>query len=292
MNLRTVLAILAASLVGLCGTGCIIVAGDDWSCCWLGSSVWTEAQTERLSIAPAGLRSLEVFTHNGAVTFEALPGGAGEPYVEVKKKTGGRSMDDAREAMENLEVFVEAVGEGTQRIGYRWNRPKRPHWSAKVSFDVHAPADVRFEAETHNGAVRVSGAAADVRTTTHNGEVNIASSGGELSAITHNGSIAVKYAGPELKLETHNGRVTANLDGCAAVRGDITTHNGEVEVVLGERTSARIDASTHNGGIKCGVPMDDSRSSKGQLSGKVGGGEGRLDISTHNGGVQIRNTAG
>ncbi len=146
----------------------------------------------------------------------------------MTKKAGGLTLADAERALEAIDVYVERTGADTQRIGWKWQGPKRSAWGARVSFDIRGPARLGFDGETHNGAVEITGVSEEVRVVTHNGPVNVESSGGRLYAETHNGKIVATYAGDDLTLTTHNGRVTADLNRCGAVTGSITTHNGSV----------------------------------------------------------------
>ena len=277
----------AVTLAVLPAGGCIVIGGGVW---WGFPTVWTEAVTERVAISTDGLNAMAVRTHNGSVTLEGQDA-AQEAYVIVTKKAGASTAPGAAEAMAALETFVEPAGDGTLNIGYRWSVPKKGGWTQQVSFEVHAPAHVAIDAESHNGAIRVANVTGDVRVETHNGGVTVSSREGRLQAETHNGRIAATYIGESVLLETHNGSVTADLSGCASVAGSITTHNGGVEIVVGDAMSARLVASTHNGGIRCAVPLSEMESSRRKLEGVLGGGAGRLAVTTHNGSVRVK-TAG
>jgi hypothetical protein len=240
----------------------------------------------------AGLSELEVRTHNGTITFDGQPSGSTGGMVMVTKKAGGRNSEDADAAFNAIEVFVERVGEDTQRIGWKWRGIKRPAWSARVSFDIKAPGQLSLTAKTHNGAVTIMGVTGDVRAETHNGPVNVNSRDGELYAETHNGRITATYSGSDITLTTHNGTITADLNQCETVAGDITTHNGGVQVVVGNDTSTTLDCRTHNGSIEVDVPIKQSKMSKRRLTGTIGSGDGNLNVTTHNGSVRIRPSAG
>lgn len=283
MRYSRLFVLLAGTLV-LGQTGCVLING--------GSRVWTPVVTEKLPIDTENLRALEVRTHNGTIAFDGQPAGTPDAYVTVSKKAGGRSREDAEEALAALNVFVESAGDGTQRIGWKWNGIKRRGWIAAVSFDVHAPEDVRFDAQTHNGAITIQGAASDVHVQTHNGRVEVNSKAGKLYAKTHNGGITAHYDGRDVTLVTHNGHVTADLNRCGAIGGRIQTHNGSVDVIVGERTSARLECRSYNGGIRCDVPLQDTLVKRRRLSGTMGSGEGKLDVTTHNGRIRIKSSAG
>lgn len=282
---------LAACVLPLTGTGCIVVGIGGWSS-WGGPAVWTEASTSQISIDSANLQAMEVRTHNGSITFDGQPAGATEALVHVTVKAGGLTQADAERAFEAVDVYVVRVGAGMQRIGWKWKGIKQSTWRAQVDFDIKAPGELSFDGETHNGAIKIMGVAGDVRVVTHNGPVNVESRDGRLHAKTHNGSIVAAYVGDHLTLRTHNGRVAADVNRCAALTGSITTHNGSIEIVVGDGMSADLSCQTHNGSITCDVPLDASHFSRRKLTGTIGSGEGDLDIVTHNGSVRIRRVTG
>lgn len=279
-------AFVLLGAVSLMASGCIVV-GVGWS----GPISWTASATEERPIDTAGLSALEVRTRNGSVTLAGQPAGTADASVTITKKAGGLTPADAEEALDAIEVFVERVGAGTQRMGWRWRGLKHPTWRAQVSFEIRAPGEINFRGETHNGPVIVSGLVGDVWIETHNGRVEVQSGAGKLYAETHNGRINATYAGDDITLVTHNGSVTADLTECAVIDGRITTHNGGVEVAVGEGASVKLTCHTHNGSIRCNAPLNDSHIERHRLTGRIGSGEGDLSVTTHNGGVRIR-TAG
>lgn len=291
MITRARLMCLLAAVVALSSTGCIVISGTDWTWC-CGSTVWSEGPSERLRIDAADLKALEVRTHNGPISFGAQPAGTSEAYVIVTKKGGGKTIAEAEEALEAIEVYVKPAGGGTQKVGWKWKGNKRSTWRAHVGFEIHAPGNLRFDGETHNGSVKIKGVAGEVHLVTHNGRVTVDSSGGKLYAKTHNGKIAADYAGNDVTLITHNGKVVADLRQCAALNADITTHNGGVEVVVGEDTSGNLTCRTHNGTIQCDVPVDNLKASRRKLTGRIGSGEGDVAVATHNGSIRIAKAEG
>ena len=284
MKRSNMLVLMAGAALLAANSGCIVIGVGGWH----GPAIWTETVTERMPIETAGLTAIEAKTHNGSITFEAQPVGAGEAFVTITKKTGGTCAADAEAAMAALDVSVEPVDNGTVRLGWKWAGVKHPSWSARVEFDIHAPGNLRFEAESHNGPLEVSGIEGDVRLETHNGSINTASGNGTLYARTHNGPVTAAYAGGDVTLLTHNGRIVADLSDCLAVQGRLTSHNGGIEVIVGGGTSAKVDCQTHNGGISCDAPVTTVRTTKHRLTATVGDGAGNLDVSTHNGGVRIK----
>lgn len=283
MVTRAKMICLSAGVLAFLNSGCIV-----GGFAWFGPRVWTAEQTERFAIETDALKALDVTTHNGRIAFTGLPAGASDAYVVVTRKGGGVTFGAAEEALAAIDVFVESAGDGTQRIGWRWNGVRHAGWGARVHFDIHAPGNVNLTAKSHNGGIKISGSSAEVRAVTHNGRLTVASTGARLVAETHNGGINATFGGDDVTLITHNGSIVADLVGSSAPGGSITTHNGGVTAVLGPEASTTLRCRTGNGGIRCNVPLMSSEVSRHRLSGTIGSGEGRLGVTTHNGGIRIK----
>jgi len=279
------LGILALSVVSALTSGCVVFvsAGCDWD---HSPAVWTE-ETVQLAIDSSGLTAMEVRTDNGEIDFTGQP--AGTPgTVAVRKKAGGRDMEEAKAAMDAIEITSERLANGEQKLGWRWKGFKKSNWAADVAFAIQAPGNIRLDAETHNGAVTATGLTGDVQVTTHNGKIKVDSRSGKLDAETHNGAIAVTYAGPSITLETHNGEIKADLRESERIRGDMTTHNGAIEISVGSSTAADVVAETNNGRVSHDASITVGSSEKSRLEGKIGPGGERLELSTHNGSISIK----
>lgn len=276
---RPLRILLLTGFLGMASAGCMI-----------GNRVWTQAVTETMSLN-SGVTALSVETHNGRIEYEGQAG-PNDSTVSVTKRAGGRTLSDAQRAYDALEVYAESSDGGHYRIGWRWKQPKRSGWSADVSFSILGPANIRFDAETHNGSVRVANVAGEVRLETHNGGISVSSSGSLLKAETHNGSIDASFDGGEIQLSTHNGGVTADLSRSASIGGTIRTHNGAVRVTVSDRTASNVTCTTHNGRISFEPAMRVSKVGRTRVEGQLGDGGRPLAITTHNGSIRMKKNAG
>lgn len=289
MTTRTKILGLLALPSFLLSQGCIIVGVHGWSD---HPKVWSESVSEEFSIDSAGVSALEIRTHNGPIGFSGSDDASGAIHVIATKKAGGRSADDARAALDALEVYSEPSGNGTQKIGWRWHGVHYSRWQAKVSFDITGPSELNIDAETRNGRLHIADVDGDVRIATRNGGIRVEAARGKLSATTRNGPISASYSGGDLILTTRNGSIAADLGECVAPNAILTTRNGRIELVVGEAISGQLTASTRNGSIRCDVPMTQSTITRRQLTGRLGDGRGTLDIATRNGGIRIKKTSG
>jgi len=263
--------------------GCVVVGGIGFGGC--GPTKWQES-TESLSINAAGVNELQIRSHNGEIVYA---GDQDSPEIKVTavKKGGGRSEEQAAEALEAIEVFVEPADDGVQKLGWRWKGDKRLNWSAQVNFEIAGPAGVALDIETHNGRVNVSGADASAHIVTHNGRIGAEVGGDTLYARTHNGAISATFAGKSATLLTHNGGIDAALAAVGSVGGKIETHNGSVEVEFGPQAGSKVLCQTHNGRIKSELPGAGKPASR-RLETVVGEGGDPLTVSTHNGAIRLR----
>ncbi len=282
---RQSLALFGLFAAATLTSGCVVVigAGCDWD---HSPAVWTE-ETVQLKIETTGLTALEVRTHNGEIEFTGQQVGT-PATATVRKKAGGSSGEDAREALAAIEIISEHSSSGEQELGWRWKGVKKSRWAADVAFAIQAPGTLRFDAETHNGAVTANGVVGDTMIVTHNGKVVVDAKDGKLHAETHNGAIAATYSGPSVTLESHNGEIKADLRQSGKVRGDITTHNGAIELSVGAGTAADLIAETDNGRVNFEGPITVGAADKSRLEGKLGAGGDRLELTTHNGSINIK----
>ena len=73
--MRTKLISSAVLLFCLPVAGCLVVTTDGSTWCWRGTTVWAES-TETLTVDTAGVQTLAVQTHNGAVVVNGQSEGA------------------------------------------------------------------------------------------------------------------------------------------------------------------------------------------------------------------------
>ncbi len=293
-----------ACLLATCGTlGFLPLAG----CLWVSNpAVWTEEVTDELRIETADLTRLEARTHNGAISYVGHPDHEPAATVVVTKKGGGLTGQDAQDALQAIDVYVEKRGSKAKRLTWRWSKPRKSTWGARVSYKIDAPANLALDAQTHNGGVDLSGMEADATVVTHNGSasalackgnlhivthnggVEVESSGGSLYAETHNGRINADYGGEDLTLLTHNGWVHADLGNGRPVGGSIVTHNGGITLSVGEELSADLTCTTHNGTIRSDASWQVHEVSRRKVVGRLGQGGPSLTATTHNGSIRIK----
>jgi len=247
-------------------------------------TVYLESR-EQIVLSPQGVSALSVHTHNGAVKAAGVADAAGRIVVDVDKRAGGIGQDDARKALDAIEIVTAQDG-GTQTLAWRWPAAHPAHWQATVAFDIHMPADFHLSVETHNGGVSAANVNGDVTLVTHNGGVTVRGGGEDLVVRTHNGGINVQSPAKNVQLRTHNGRISAQLDCAGPLGGVVISHNGGVDVDLHDSASARLSCSTHNGRVSFSHGGTEL-SGYGEVLVDVGGGGEELHVETHNGSIKV-----
>lgn len=265
-------------------------------------TVWTDDVTESISLDVAGANRMDINTHNGQIDYRGDDTAA--PSVEVIKRGGGSTPEEAEAALEAIEIVQEYDGDAF-RLYWRWKDGKSLNWRAHVAFDVTGPSSISLSTTTHNGSINIHSVTGDLRaqshngrimakeiagsveSETHNGGITIAGRGARLQGETHNGSIDVTWVGEDVALSTHNGGVDADLSECAEVGGRIATHNGKVRVATGPATAFALDAESKRGKVETGVNLASGKATRNSASGSLNGGTQRLSISTNNGSIVI-----
>ncbi len=284
---RLIGVVLGATVLTLT-TGCLVERAFGGTGGLGSSTVWSDQVEQELRVDTSGIAKFHVRTHNGSIQHTGTSVAGSTATVVVTKKGGGRTMADAEAALAAIQIVSKTDADGVHRLGWEWSGKKGKKWVGQVCFQIEAPKTLRFDGKTHNGEIRVSDVAANVKVVTHNGQIHVDGRGSTLYAETHNGEVVADYEGEDVTLRTHNGGVTADLGDCTAIDARIETHNGGVELLVGQAASAKLECETHNGRIRVDLPMSATRHSQDGLKGILGEGEGELKVQTHNGSISVK----
>lgn len=235
---------------------------------WWNSQPWTDGEPFHWQgEAPAG-GTVEVHNINGGIRAVLATGN--EVVVDATRR--GKKDDPD-------EVEIEVTQEGNRLIiCARYPSPSGDlnecgdqqvqDFDVVVEFKIQVPAGLRFEPETVNGGIEVTGLKGPVEATTVNGSVDVSTTG-------------------SAQVRTVNGSITAVL---GKVDGDLEfeTVNGAIEVSLPARSNFDLDARASNGSIDTDLAVAVSgRVKRNHLKGQVGSGGPNLRLSTVNGGITL-----
>lgn len=261
---------------------------------------------------PNGNR-LTLATRNGALTVtesaddmmhyraEKTGGDADDIGFVVRRFGGGLAVCAIFD--EDSEECTEDGIRGRDRRGWQWNRNR-----ARVAITVSVPKGVRLIAQSGNGDVSVSTAAAEARVASGNGKVRVRGVRGRVNASSGNGEVTIDdVAGPveassgngdvsvgtvegPVKASSGNGDILVSMERLAGSGDlDFSTGNGRIEVTLPNDFSGEVDANTGSGRITTDFPIRlTGRISPTRLRGTIGDGKRRLTMNTGNGSLELR----
>jgi bifunctional DNA-binding transcriptional regulator/antitoxin component of YhaV-PrlF toxin-antitoxin module len=218
-------------------------------------------------LAPGG--RVEIININGQIQVDPSSGNTLE--VVAVKTARGSTVEDAKRALERVEIVDTASGAGV-RIETRI--PRQSGWftsSPSVRYSVRVPpgANVRFA--TTNGGVELRGISGTIEAETTNGGITARDISGSIEASTTNGGVDVDLA--------RLGEGGARL-GCT---------NGGIRLRLPSDARASISARITNGGIDTGgITLDASESSRRSLEARMNGGGPSVRAECTNGGFTLR----
>lgn len=221
-------------------------------------------------------------------------GNAGDVTFDVRERSG-----------DDVEICTVYRGMSHCDPNHSWDDIR-----VSVRYIVDVPKGLRLRANTGNGDVLITQAAAEVEATTGNGDVLIRESLGRVNVSTGNGDVTVTAAGGPVKVSTGNGRVLATTSRgpieASTGGGDIdvkmsslpadmnslsfTTGNGAVRVTLPSDFNGEIDANTGNGSITTDFELRvQGRLTTSRLRGIVGNGNGPIiKLRSGNGRLEVR----
>jgi hypothetical protein len=175
------------------------------------------------------------------------------------------------EVAAKAEIAVEASAD---RVDIETRFEKSWLWGDKVQVDylIKVPTGTRLELiKVVNSGVRVRGVTGQATVEAVNGNLDLAglASGGKFQTV--NGSIDIEFtavsARDDIVIETVNGNGTLSVPADAAFS---------------------FVGKTVNGSIECGLPLEKSRSSRGDVVGTVRSGGASVTLKSINGNLRVR----
>ena len=278
MNVRaTLLAVLL-----LVSTGCIVAIN------WDGP--FDAESSETRSFAVGARTDLSVATAAGDVTV--VPGTPGSVELVLVRRAQSEA-DLAR-----LEVIVEHVGSS---LNVRVEAPAG--LNGKVDIAVTAPADTAVVLGTGSGDVEVSGLTRRATVGTGSGDVEVRNLSGNVVIDTGSGDVVVVGASAGLDVDTGSGDVLARgvrghtviqtgsgdveFEGTPSGASRVGTGSGDVDIEL-EGVSLAFEISTGSGDIDVRTPQLNGHADGGEMSGRIGAGNGgSLHVGTGSGDVSL-----
>lgn len=241
-------------------------------------------QMETRSRPAALVNSLNLITHNGAVTTTATEDT--NLVVEIARYAYGRDKSDAEKKVQEITI-QDTIESNTWSLSAIL--PKRKQHLGAL-FDANCPANTHLNIHTSNGKVTVSGLKNGVSVFTSNGQVILIGTEGDAQINTTNGKVTVQVHSGGIAIQTSNGEIDCDLVLLPATKSALlSTTNGKVTLRLPPDVSATIEATTTNGTVVVtGYRVEYEQQSQKHIRARIGSGASPISITTSNGDIVIQ----
>jgi putative adhesin len=276
-----------------------------------------EEQTDRITKTIKVGANGQIDLANIAGDISVIRGSGTDATIEVVKTARGRTTDDAREALQLVQVdIVERGGRVEVRTRYPdeadLRARNRRNINVSVAYTVSAPAGTRISANSISGNIRVKDIQGDLALESISGTIQISNSGrvataksisgnveitgteveGGLEASTVSGTVAVrKVKARRLDLGSVSGPVLIEEVNCDRVNGHSVS--GDIRFLGTLSPGGRYEMRSHSGEIRLGLSGDTGfELTANTFSGSVSAPDFRITIQGTAGGFRQRGLRG
>ena len=220
---------------------------------WSQRNADREEQTERITktlrVGPNGQLDLANIAGDILVTR----GNSTDAVIEAVKRARGRTVEDAREALQLVQV---EIAERAGRVEVRTRYPdegeirarNRRNINVSVSYTISAPAGTRISANSISGTIKVQDILGDLTLESISGTIEIANGGRVATAKTISGNVEISGTEMEGGLEASSVSGTVTLRKVKARRLDLGSVSGPV--LLEDVDCDRVNAHSVSGDIR------------------------------------------
>jgi len=214
---------------------------------YISINPFTAEETVTQSFTADGSPRIVVEMFNGSV--DVVTGSDTTLKVDVIKRGGGISQQDAADDLKNVEVTMMQDGDTIRVVAKRTDQ-RIDIGNSGASDKLRVPNGAILDLHSSNGSLTSSGPVGDVKAQTSNGPIDVRGSSGQL---------------------------------------DLNTSNGNIVVALPADAQFVVDADTSNAKIRSDFAVTAQDFSDNHLSGTVGSDPGTtLILRTSNGPIEIR----
>jgi DUF4097 and DUF4098 domain-containing protein YvlB len=260
-----------------------------------------ETVTQSFTAGAAPRVVVEMF--NGRI--DVVTGSDNTVKVDVIKRGGGISQQDAEDDLKNVEVTMTQDGDTIRVVAKRTDQ-QVDIGNSGASAKLRVPEGAILDLRSSNGPLTTSGPVSDVKAQTSNGPIEARGSLGQLDLNTSNGPITIDGGSGSINVETSNGPIEITADNAVVTgrtsngpfrftgslaqgRSEMRTSNGSLIVTLPANAQFVVDADTSNAKISSDFAVTAQDFSDNRLRGTVGTDPGTtLVLHTSNGSIEIR----
>ncbi|HTP08723.1 MAG TPA: DUF4097 family beta strand repeat-containing protein [Anaerolineae bacterium] len=270
---------------------------------YISINPFTAEETVTQSFTPAAAPHVVVEMFNGGV--DVVTGSDNTVKVDVVKRGGGVSQQDAEDDLKNVEVTMTQDGDTIRVVAKRTDQ-RVDIGNSGASAKLRVPNGATLDLRASNGPITTSGPVSDVKAETSNGSIGVRGSLGQLDLHTSNGPITIDGGSTSINAESSNGLIDITADNAVVTartsngpihftglpaqgRSELNTSNGNIVATLPANAQFVVDADTSNAKITSDFAVTAQSFSDNQLRGTVGNDPGiTLRLETSNGPIEIR----
>jgi DUF4097 and DUF4098 domain-containing protein YvlB len=210
---------------------------------------------------------IDMQTINGSITLQAIEN---QDVLKIsgERRVESESIDDARENLYRLQVEII---EGSEEIYITTKQPEQNQGrNYKVTYIVELPQDW------------------DVNLNQVNGNIEINNLQGDASVELVNGNVILNHIYGCTAANLVNGIINAQLTIPTPGYCHLHSVNGQIMLSIPDTTSAQFRATVVNGSVGVNnLILQDLQSTKKEVRGKLGEGEGTIDLQLVNGTIVV-----
>jgi hypothetical protein len=264
---------------------------------------FTADETVTQSFTPDGTPRIVVEMFNGSI--DVVTDSANTVKVDVVKRGGGFSQQDAQDDLKNVEVTMTQDGDTIRVVAKRTDQ-RVDIGNSGASAKLRVPESAILDLHASNGLITSSGPVGDVQAQTSNGPIDVRGARGQLDLVTSNGPVTINGGSGTITAETSNGPIDMTADNAtvnartsngpirfsgslAQGHSQLNTSNGSLVVTLPASAQFAVDADTSNAKITSDFAVTAQDFSDNRLRGTVGSDPGTtLELRTSNGPIELR----
>lgn len=287
---------------------CLICVGGQ--ICVSGCSIGPRALHEKLVELQHPLatgNTVDVKTSSGSIKIEGID--TNECYVKAKISVRAKTEVRAAEIAEQIEIGITRTGSGLE---IRADKPKLPHISISISYDITVPNRTSVVCHSSSGSVKVINIEGNVNARSSSGSVRCENLLGDTATLdTSSGSVHLNEAKLNTcRLHTSSGSIHGHQIDCSDIKAnvssgsitivcvqtaspelkaDLQTSSGSVNLTIPQNYEGQVSLSTSSGSIHTDLPVIvQGKVSKKHLVGTVGQGSGTIRLKSSSGSVRLK----
>jgi DUF4097 and DUF4098 domain-containing protein YvlB len=254
------LLVLAGLLMVYFGSSCIEDPLDN-----VDNTRFTASESFSHEMTVTSQTNLQLVAIDGDIDIVSVSGSAAV-RVFGEKKVSSESFADARDHLEDLQVFIDKTD---NQIIVRTEQPGKSRGRQyTVHYQIHVPVVWTIDVHSINGTINLDGIS------------------GNIAVYLINGTVLARNLAGSATVEVTNGAIDLRMVLPAKGVANLSTVNGDIDFSVQRQVSAQFSASVINGRvIMNNLDLRNSISTRTSLQGILGDGQGQITLKAVNGAI-------